>query len=401
MSTKLTDLNPSILRLIDEGFDVEIVNQHLLVHSIPYINSSGIIEFGVFACSYNGMGEQDTRPKDHTMWFQGNKPFMSTGREMSQVINHSNSRQLFQGFTVQHYLSNKPNGQPFTNFYDKVVHYHTLFISQVRTIEPNADARIGRIHRERDGRSVFQDPDTASSRVGITAISQKLEGDKVAIIGLGGTGSYILDQLAKTPVSSILLCDGDTLEPHNAFRSPGAIAFEELEKKPKKVEYYQALYSQMHKNICITDKFINSDNVSILKDCDFIFLAIDSGSARKILTDSLVEMGIPFIDVGLGIERLELEDGDVVLRGSCRVTLATPEKHEHLSKHLVFKDDDPDEAIYKSNIQVADMNGINAMLAVGVWKQYKLFYHGDCNEPHNIIYTQPFQSISRSEELCE
>lgn len=401
MSTKLTDRNPSILRLIDEGYDVEIVNQHLLVHSIPYLNSEGTVELGVLACPYAGIGGQDTVPTDHTMWFQANKPFMSSGQEMTQVVNHSRPQQLFQGFTAQHYLSNKPNNQPFTNFYDKVVHYHTLFVSQARTVAPNADARIGCVHRERDCKSVFQYPDTASSRVGITALSQKFQGDKIAIVGLGGTGSYILDQLAKTPVTSILLCDGDILEPHNAFRSPGAIAFEVLEQKPKKVEYYQDLYSQMHKNIEIVDEFITAENVSILKECDFVFLSVDSGSARKLLTDYLVEVGIAFIDVGLGIERLELEGGDAVLRGSCRVTLATPEKHNHLSKYLVFKDDDPDEALYKSNIQVADMNGMNAMLAVGLWKQYKSFYQGECNNPHNMVYTQTFQSISRSEEQCE
>ncbi|WP_052673787.1 hypothetical protein [Vibrio parahaemolyticus] len=157
----------------------------------------------------------------------------------------------------------------------------------------------------------------------------------------------------------------------------------------------------MHKNIEIVDEFITTENVSILKDCDFVFLSVDSGSARKLLTDYLVEVGIAFIDVGLGIERLELEGGDAVLRGSCRVTLATPEKHDHLSKYLVFTDDDPDEALYKSNIQVADMNGMNAMLAVGLWKQYKSFYQGECNNPHNMVYTQTFQSISRSEEQCE
>ncbi|WP_274013324.1 ThiF family adenylyltransferase [Vibrio parahaemolyticus] len=401
MSTKLIDRNPSLLRLIDEGYDVEIVHQHLLIHSIPYLNSEGTVELGVLACSYTGMGDQDSVPKDHTMWFQANKPFMSSGQEMTHVVNHSRPMQLFQGFTAQHFLSNKANGQAFTNFYDKVVHYHTLFVSEARTVDPNADARTERVHRERDCKSVFQYPDTASSRVGITALSQKFQGDKIAIVGLGGTGSYILDQLAKTPVSSILLCDGDILEPHNAFRSPGAIAFEVLEKKPKKVEYYQSLYSQMHKNIEIVDEFITTENVSLLKDCDFVFLSVDSGSARKLLTDYLVEVGIAFIDVGLGIERLELEGGDAVLRGSCRVTLATQEKHDHLSKYLVFTDDDPDEALYKSNIQVADMNGMNAMLAVGLWKQYKSFYQGECNNPHNMVYTQTFQTISRSEEQCE
>ncbi|WOZ58752.1 DUF6791 domain-containing protein [Vibrio parahaemolyticus] len=141
MSTKLIDRNPSLLRLIDEGYDVEIVHQHLLIHSIPYLNSEGTVELGVLACSYTGMGDQDSVPKDHTMWFQANKPFMSSGQEMTHVVNHSRPMQLFQGFTAQHFLSNKANGQAFTNFYDKVVHYHTLFVSEARTVDPNADAK--------------------------------------------------------------------------------------------------------------------------------------------------------------------------------------------------------------------------------------------------------------------
>ena len=231
MSTKPTVHNPSILRLIAEGYEVELVSQHLLVHSIPYLNAQLDVKLGMLACPYTEIGDKDTKPQDHTMWFQAEAPCMSNGKPMSQVINNSNSKELFKGFVANHYLSNKPNGQSFNNFYDKVQHYHTLLVSQARSKQPNADGRTGVIHRERESSSVFQYPDTASSRVGITALSQKLEGDKIAIIGLGGTGSYILDMLAKTPVKQIHLFDGDNLELHNAFRSPGAIAFEDLRLK--------------------------------------------------------------------------------------------------------------------------------------------------------------------------
>ncbi|WP_318271316.1 ThiF family adenylyltransferase [Sphingobacterium cellulitidis] len=46
----------------------------------------------------------------------------------------------------------------------------------------------------------------------------KLERQKIAIIGLGGTGAYILDMVAKTPVKEIHLFDGDSFDQHNAFR---------------------------------------------------------------------------------------------------------------------------------------------------------------------------------------
>jgi tRNA A37 threonylcarbamoyladenosine dehydratase len=36
---------------------------------------------------------------------------------------------------------------------------------------------------------------------------------------LSGTGSYILDLLAKVPIREIHLCDGDDFARHNAFRA--------------------------------------------------------------------------------------------------------------------------------------------------------------------------------------
>jgi ThiF family len=50
----------------------------------------------------------------------------------------------------------------------------------------------------------------------------KLRLSRVVIVGLGGSGSHILDLIAKTRVRQIDLYDGDHFRRHNAFRSPGA-----------------------------------------------------------------------------------------------------------------------------------------------------------------------------------
>lgn len=397
MSTKQTVLNPSAKRLIEEGFEVEIVNQHMLIHSIPYLNVQLEVMLGILACPYSEIGDQDTKPNDHTMWLQGEVPYMAAGKPMTQVVNHSNQLELFKGFMANHYLSNKPNNQTFTNFYDKVVHYHTLFVSQARVKEPNADGRTGVIHRQRDQNSVFQYPDTASSRVGITALTQKFENDKVAIIGVGGTGGYLLDQVAKTPVREIHLYDGDILEMHNAFRTPGAVPFETLEGKPFKVDYFSSVYTHMHKGIFPHAVYVNEANLSELDHIDFVFLSIDSGSSRRIIVNYLVEKAIPFIDVGIGIDYSGEGNGSEKLEGSCRITLATADKNEHLPRCLVLEDDDPDLALYNSNIQIADMNAINAILAVSKWKQYKGFYSDHTGNIHQLVYTPSLQSLARSE----
>jgi tRNA A37 threonylcarbamoyladenosine dehydratase len=69
--------------------------------------------------------------------------------------------------------------------------------------------------------SVFNYIDTAATKAGIVAANCKLEGPKIAIVGTGGTGSYALDFVAKTPVAEIHLFDRDGFLNHNAFRCPG------------------------------------------------------------------------------------------------------------------------------------------------------------------------------------
>src|SRR5687768_13896491 len=87
---------------------------------------------------------------------------------------------------------------------------------------------------EREEESVFNYAETASDRVGIGALTELFKAERVAIIGLGGTGSYILDFVAKTPVREIRLFDGDEFLQHNAFRAPGAPTIDELRAVPKK-----------------------------------------------------------------------------------------------------------------------------------------------------------------------
>ena len=96
----------------------------------------------------------------------------------------------------------------------------------------------------------------------------------IGIIGVGGTGSYVLDQVAKTPVSEIHLFDGDVFCQHNAFRAPGAPTKEILELSQKKVDYLSELYGHMHKGIVAHPTYVNETNVEELSGLDFVFLCL-------------------------------------------------------------------------------------------------------------------------------
>jgi tRNA A37 threonylcarbamoyladenosine dehydratase len=70
--------------------------------------------------------------------------------------------------------------------------------------------------------SVFKFHDTLTGRAEITDLSAKFAQDVVAVVGLSGTGAYVLDFLVKTPVCEIRAFDLDVYHVHSAFRSPAS-----------------------------------------------------------------------------------------------------------------------------------------------------------------------------------
>jgi hypothetical protein len=110
---------------------------------------------------------------------------------------------------------------------------------------------------------------------------------------------------------------------------------------------------------------------------DFVFLAIDSGKARKLIAEKLEEFGVGFIDVGLGVK----EKGASLL-GLVRTTTSTA-SHRSRGK-LPFSGGDEDDD-YARNIQIAELNALNAVLAVVKWKKLVGFY-GDIEHEHQSLY---------------
>lgn len=228
--------------------------------------------------------------------------------------------------------------------------------------------------------NVFKYPDTNSSRAGIEFLNRKFKNQKIAIIGLGGTGSYILDQVAKTPVKEIHIFDADVFQLHNAFRSPGAVSSEKLEKENgiNKVDYYHGIYSNMHTGIKAHAKHVTLENVNELKGFSYIFISIDKNEVRYNLTKAFLEMGITFIDVGIGVNK-----ADDCLNGAVRVTIGSSEKNDHLDYRIGSSETDANE--YANNIQIADLNCLNAMFAVVKWKKLSGFYQDVKNEHNNLF----------------
>lgn len=389
MSRRPIVLNPDIRRLQDEGYEVEVLNGYLLVHSVPYVTPQKTVACGIIVTDLNGTIGELGPPRDHQVWFAGEFPCYSNGTPI-EALRHSGGQTLWSGFDVQHRFSNKPQ-EGFPDYYSKMKSYIAIISNEARAIDPDVTPCTRRVViPAAEENSVFKYYDSASSRANIVAVSEKLAMYKIAIVGLGGTGSYVLDLVAKTRVREILLFDAKPFNQHNAFRSPGAASIETLETRPHKVDYYAAMYGGIRHGIIPHNVFINKENAELLAPVDFVFLCVDTGQSRKVISTYLREKGITFVDVGMD---LQLIPGENRLLGTCRATLATSVQHVHFDDYAP-QGVDTDEDLYRSNIQVADMNALNAALAVVKWKQYCGFYR-DQFEVHHTTFSIDSHSLTR------
>lgn len=375
----LAQINRSqdLKQLIDEGFEVEVKGGHLVVHQIPYVNSSCQIKYGKLISTLALNGDVTVKPDTHVMGFMGEHPCNKDGSIITAIQHSNTNQQITEGIVMNFTFSNKPqNG--YNDYYHKVMQYAKIITAPAKAIDSSVTAQTFKVRECNEQESVFLYTDSNSSRANINHLNEIFKGQKIGIIGLGGTGSYVLDFVAKTPVDEILLFDNDEFLQHNAFRSPSVASVETLNKRMKKVEYFASIYSQMRRGIKAIPEKVTEANIDLLKGLSYVFVCIDSNRARSLIISKLREFGTTFIDVGLGVN--VAEDN---LVGTLRVTIGTPEKFDHIPNRIGVEETDDNE--YATNIQIADLNAFNALLAVMKWKKLCGFYQ-DLKNEHNSTF---------------
>jgi len=377
MSSKLISLNPDLTRLQNEGYEVEVTAGCLILRHVPYVTPDGTVDYGVLVTPLTLAGDRTARPATHVVHFSGRQPCHKDGSPI-QGIQHGEGNQELGGVMVQRSFSNKPS-DGYADYHHLMTRYAEMIAAQAQAIDPTATARTFQPIEIGEDVSVFRYTDTNSARGQFQNINNKLEGQKVAIVGLGGTGGYILDLLAKCPVAEIRLFDSDLFLQHNAFRAPGAAGIEELRELPAKVDYLTRVYSRMHRGVKPFRERLHAENLHHLDGLDFVFLCMDSGPAKKDIIEYLIHAGVAFVDAGIGIQIAEDK-----LSGIIRLTTATANKHDHINSRISFANADDDA--YSTNIQVAELNMMNAAFAVLKWKKLLGFY-ADLEHEHQTTFS--------------
>ena len=383
MFQRLVSHNEDIRRLVERGYAIAFDSEYLVVRDVPYLDAQHNLQIGAIVTKLVFVDQERVQQENHQIFFAGStphgldgKPIPNLGEGGAQLALSEASKDV----VVQRAFSNKPKvGTGFPNFYDKIESYVTIICGPAIELH-DANPYTFRAVESVVSNTIFKFHDTLTSRAEITDLAAKFKDDVVAVIGLGGTGACVLDFLVKTPVREIRAFDHDVFQVHTAFRSPGRL--EESEFGKTKAELYLKRYENFRNGLSIEPKFIDTSSTTELQGVTFAFVCVDKGVSRAGIFDLLMAQGIPFIDVGMGLKRKEAGG---MLNGQLRTTYYSAETAQQLrGKQLVPLVDSSDD-IYRVNIQISELNALNASLAVIKFKQLRGFYLEDA-PIYNLLF---------------
>ncbi|KRA31118.1 MULTISPECIES: ThiF family adenylyltransferase [unclassified Nocardioides] len=378
--SRLVRNSPDLALLAQEGYAIRIVGGYLVVDDIPFVNDAAQVQWGSFLCPLDLSGDATIKPSNHVMCLVGGVPRDKNGAAIEGLINDGVEKwSAGPDLTAACGFSQKPRPEGYTDFYEKVTYYTAMLIGPAQAIDPTLTPLTFKPVATDEDDGAFCYLDTFSSRAGITELNNVLALPKIVIIGLGGTGAYLLDLLAKTPIQTIHLYDGDIFRTHNAYRAPGATGIEDLRAGKYKVEYFSQMYSLMRRGIEPHPEYVTDANVREILDASFVFLSMDTGPDKRAIIEALTARGVPFIDTGVGMAK---DPGGI--NGLIRITFSSPGHSDHIERDQVISYFAGEDAEYDTNLQVAELNALAAVHAVIRYKKYLAFYADTENEHHTV-----------------
>ncbi|MCZ8195629.1 MAG: ThiF family adenylyltransferase [Aquidulcibacter sp.] len=393
MLRTLANHNDDLKRLIEKGYAVSLDGNYLVVRDIPYLDQSRALQSGAIVTQLEFVDGVNVRQQNHQVSFAGSEPFGLNGLPIPNLGSTTHNLILSAASSdvvVQRQFSNKPqNG--YLDFFDKIERY-TAIISGPAIALHAASPLTFRTFEDGAAETPFKLRDTMSTRAEILDLSNLFRNEVVAIIGLGGTGAYVLDFMVKVPVKEILAFDGDCFQVHTTFRSPGKMVDTELGRS--KASVYESRYAEFRKGMVFYNEFFDASCAEKLEGVTFAFVCVDLGPARAEIIEVLISLGIPFVDVGMGLNR---KNGPI--NGTLRTTLFSKDFGSMVQAERLVPTHEAPEDIYVANIQIAELNALNAAMAVIKYKKQIGFYSDKVPVYHSLLSLGELQLHGLSREI--
>ena len=123
---------------------------------------------------------------------------------------------------------------------------------------------------------------------------EKIQNCHVAVFGLGGVGSYVVEALSRCGVNKLTLIDKDVIDETNINRQLFAL-FSTVRKAKVDVAKERILNINPKAKVNTIKKFYSKENDVDISDCNYVVDAIDTVSAKLDLVEKCKNLNIPII----------------------------------------------------------------------------------------------------------
>jgi molybdopterin-synthase adenylyltransferase len=214
---------------------------------------------------------------------------------------------------------------------------------------------------------------------------QVLKNLRIAIVGLGGGGAHIAQQLAHVGVGHFVLFDPDRIEESNLNRLVGG-SLADVREEEWKVQISSRYILSVNPEADLTlVKQKWQEKATLLRDCDVIFGCVDSFAARNELERVARRYLIPYMDIGIDVHRI---DHQYFVTGQAALSMPG-EACLHCMK-VLREDLLAREAAEYGDVggrpQVVWCNGVLASIAVGIMVQLVSPWHDNSRPPCLLEY---------------
>lgn len=124
----------------------------------------------------------------------------------------------------------------------------------------------------------------------------------VGIVGGGGTGSAVGEQLIRLGVGKLTIADDDRFSSTNVTRVYGSTVFDEQRLKTEILARSSEAIGLGTEIVTVPQSITLESAMSAFRDCDVIFCCVDKELPRSILTRFAIYYLIPVFDMGVRID---------------------------------------------------------------------------------------------------
>ncbi len=226
-----------------------------------------------------------------------------------------------------------------------------------------------------------------------------LDRSRAALVGLGGGGSHIAQQLAHIGLGHFLVIDPDFTEDTNLNRLVGA-TLEDVRLGTAKVDIAERVIKSVNPSVEVVKRLASWTEVTAeLRDVDVIFACVDSMGCRSELESFARRFLIPLIDIGMDVHE---SNGEFSISG--QVVLSMPGKPCMRCMGLVTDDELANEAARYGAAggkpQVVWPNGTLASVAVGCFMKLVTPWETQKAAPLLLEYDGDLQTVTPSNKLA-